>query len=160
VVARVGGAARAGGLGLIAAADIAVCSTTATFAFTEVRLGVIPAVISSTVLPRLSPRAAAELFLTGDTFDGEQAVQVGLVTKAVADEHLDATVDTYVASLVRGAPAALAATKELLRAPADGRAIAERLADLSALSVRFFTSDEGREGVTAFAEKRNPSWVP
>ena len=80
VVARVGGPARAGGLGLIAAADIAVCSTTATFAFTEVRLGVIPAVISATVLPRLAPRAAAELFLTGDTFDGAQAAQVGLVT--------------------------------------------------------------------------------
>jgi methylglutaconyl-CoA hydratase len=160
VVARVGGAARAGGLGLIAAADIAVCSATATFAFTEVRLGVIPAVISATVLPRLVPRAAAELFLTGDTFNGVHAERVGLVTAAVPDEQLDATVDRYVGSLVRGAPDALAATKALLRAGADGRAIAERLADLSAVSVRFFTSDEGREGVRAYAEKRNPSWVP
>jgi len=160
VVARVGGAARAGGLGLIAAADIAVCATTATFAFTEVRLGVIPAVISATVLPRLVPRAAAELFLTGDTFNGVHAAQVGLVTAAVPDEQLDATVDRYVGSLVRGAPQALAATKALLRAAVDGRAIAERLAELSAVSVRFFTSDEGREGVRAYAEKRNPSWVP
>ena len=160
VVARVGGAARAGGLGLIAAADIAVCATTATFAFTEVRLGVIPAVISATVLPRLVPRAAAELFLTGDTFNGVHAAQVGLVTAAVPDDQLDATVDRYVGSLVRGAPEALAATKALLRTAADGRAIAERLAELSAVSVRFFTSDEGREGVRAYAEKRNPSWVP
>ena len=160
VVARVGGAARAGGLGLIAAADIAVCATTATFAFTEVRLGVIPAVISATVLPRLVPRAAAELFLTGDTFNGVHAAQVGLVTAAVPDEQLDATVDRYVGSLVRGAPQALAATKALLRAAVDGRSIAERLAELSAVSVRFFTSDEGREGVRAYAEKRNPSWVP
>ncbi len=160
VVARVGGAARAGGLGLIAAADIAVCSTTATFAFTEVRLGVIPAVISATVVPRLTPRAAAELFLTGDTFNGVHAAQVGLVTTAVPDEELDATVDRYVGSLVRGAPAALAATKELLRAARDGRAIADQIADLSAVSVRFFASAEGREGVKAFAEKRNPSWVP
>lgn len=160
VVARVGGAARAGGLGLVAAADIAVCCTTATFAFTEVRLGVIPAVISATVLPRLAPRAAAELFLTGDTFNGVYAAQVGLVTAAVADEQLDATVDRYVDSLVRGAPAALAATKELLRTRPDGRAISDQLADLSTVSVRFFMSDEGREGVRAFGEKRNPVWVP
>lgn len=160
VVARVGGAARAGGLGLIAAADIAVCSTTATFAFTEVRLGVIPAVISATVLPRLAPRAAAELFLTGDTFNGGDAAKVGLVTTAVPDEELDATVDRYVGSLVRGAPAALAAAKQLLKAGRNGRAIADQLTDLSAVSVRFFASAEGREGVAAFAEKRNPSWVP
>jgi methylglutaconyl-CoA hydratase len=160
VVARVGGAARAGGLGLIAAVDIAVCSTAATFAFTEVRLGVIPAVISSTVLPRLAPRAAAELFLTGDTFNGVHAAQVGLVTRAVPDDELDSTVNRYVGALVRGAPGALAATKELLRAGRDGRSISERLTDLTALSVRFFASAEGREGVAAFAEKRNPSWVP
>jgi methylglutaconyl-CoA hydratase len=160
VVARVGGAARAGGLGLIAAADIAVCATSATFAFTEVRLGVIPAVISATVLPRLAHRAAAELFLTGDTFNGVHAAQVGLVTAAVPDDQLDATVDRYVGSLVRGAPAALAATKALLRTPPDGRPVREQLVDLTATSVRFFTSAEGREGVQAFAEKRNPAWVP
>ncbi len=160
VVARVGGAARAGGLGLIAAADIAVCSTAATFAFTEVRLGVIPAVISATVLPRLAPRAAAELFLTGDTFDGAHAAQIGLVTAAVPEEQLDAAVQRYVESLVLGAPAALAATKELLRSTRDGRPLADQVADLSAVSVRFFASAEGREGVRAFAEKRNPAWVP
>jgi methylglutaconyl-CoA hydratase len=158
VVARVGGAARAGGLGLVAAADVAVCSIEATFAFTEVRLGVIPAVISATVLPRLAPRAAAELFLTGDTFDGARAAQVGLVTSAVAPEELDAAVERYVRSLVLGAPAALAATKRLLR-PAEPP-IAEQLTALSALSVGFFGSAEGREGMAAFAERRAPAWVP
>src|SRR5215468_12387742 len=127
VVARVGGPARAGGLGLIAAADIAVCTTEATFAFTEVRIGVIPAVISATVLRRLSPRAAAELYLTGGTFNGVRAAEIGLVTAAVPAADLDATVATYVASLVRGAPGALAATKKLLRARAN-RPIREELA--------------------------------
>src|SRR6201991_3548081 len=89
VLARVAGPARAGGLGLIAAADIAVCTTDATFALTEVRLGGIPAVISATVLPRLATRAAAELFLTGDTFDGNRAAEIGLVTAAVPAADLD-----------------------------------------------------------------------
>jgi methylglutaconyl-CoA hydratase len=161
VVARVGGAARAGGLGLVAAADIAVCTTAATFAFTEVRIGVIPAVISATVLPRLDSRAAAELFLTGDTFDGARAAAIGLVTAAVPEAELDETVARFTASLVRGAPGALAATKQLLRAArADQRPIRDQLAELAATSVGFFMSTEGREGITAFAEKRNPSWIP
>jgi methylglutaconyl-CoA hydratase len=158
VVARVGGPARAGGLGLIAAADLAVCTSDATFAFTEVRIGVIPAVISATVLPRLSPRSAAELFLTGDTFDGVRAAEVGLVTAAVPAASLDDAVAARVRSLVRGAPAALAATKALLRRGAPS--IREELAELSRQSVGFFTSAEGREGVSAFAEKRDPWWVP
>jgi methylglutaconyl-CoA hydratase len=161
VVARVGGAARAGGLGLVAAADIAVCTTSATFAFTEVRIGVIPAVISATVLPRLGNRAAAELYLTGDTFDGDRAAAIGLVTVAVPADELDATVARFTASLGRGAPAALAATKALLRgARADLRPLREQLVELTATSVAFFGSAEGREGITAFAEKRNASWVP
>jgi len=159
VVARVGGPARAGGLGLVAAADIAVGSADATFAFSEVRLGVIPAVISATVLPRLAPRAAAELFLTGDPFTGARAAEVGLLTAAVPAERLDEVVAGYVASLVRGAPQALAATKELLRRGAT-RSIQDELAELTTTSVRFFTSPEGREGVTSFVEKRDPAWVP
>jgi methylglutaconyl-CoA hydratase len=158
VIARVAGPARAGGLGLIAAADIAVCASSATFAFTEVRIGVIPAVISATVLPRLGPRAAGELFLTGDTFDGVRAAQIGLVTAAVDPAELDAAVAGYVRSLVRGAPAALAATKRLLQ-PAD-RPLRAELDALTELSVGFFTSAEGREGVASFAEKRDPAWVP
>jgi methylglutaconyl-CoA hydratase len=158
VVARVAGPARAGGLGLIGAADIAVCSTDATFAFSEVRLGVIPAVISATVLPRLAPRAAVELFLTADTFDGSRAAEVGLVTAAVPPAELDETVAAYARSLTRGAPKALAAAKALLRRGARG-SIHDELADLTATSVAFFTSDEGREGVRSFAEKRDPAWI-
>jgi len=158
VVARVGGAARAGGLGLIAAADIALCAEEATFAFSEVRIGVIPAVISATVLRRLTPRAAAELYLTGDTFDGRRAAQIGLVTRAVPAVALDEAVAAVVSSLVRGAPRALAGAKELLRR--DTPDLRAELADLAGLSVSYFASDEGREGITAFAEKRDPSWVP
>jgi methylglutaconyl-CoA hydratase len=159
VVARVGGAARAGGVGLVAAADIAVCAMEATFAFTEVRLGVIPAVISATVLRRVAPRAAAELYLTGDTFDGARAAEIGLVTAAVPAADLDTELVRYVASLVRGAPGALAAAKDLARRPAAG-SIRNELADLTALSVRFFNAEEGREGVLAFVERRDPVWVP
>ena len=155
VVARVAGPARAGGLGLIAAADIAVCVADATFAFSEVRIGVIPAVISATVLPRLSSRAAAELYLTGNTFDGTRAAAVGLVTAAVAAAELDTTVDSYVKALIRGAPGALAGTKELLR---GGRGL--DTAALTETSVRYFTSPEAREGIAAFREKRDPAWVP
>ena len=159
VVARVGGPARAGGLGLIAAADIAVCTRSATFAFSEVRLGVIPAVISATVMPRLAPRAAAELFLTGEVFDGVRAAEVGLVTAAVEEADLDEAVAGYCASLVRGGPLALAGTKQLLRRTPNPDVRAD-LADLTARSAGYFRSDEGVEGVTAFREKRLPNWVP
>lgn len=159
VVARVAGPARAGGLGLIGAADLAVTTDDATFAFTEVRIGVIPAVISATVLPRLAPRAATELFLTGDVFDGRRAAEVGLVTAAVPADELDAAVRRYVSALVRGAPDALAGAKALLRRPAPESLQAE-LDDLAALSVKHFTSEEGREGIASFREKRDPYWVP
>jgi methylglutaconyl-CoA hydratase len=159
VVARVGGPARAGGLGLIAAADIAVCTRAATFAFSEVRLGVIPAVISATVLPRLAPRAAAELYLTGEVFDGDRAAAIGLVTAAVPEEDLDASITRYCDALVRGGPLALAATKQLLRRrPLES--IRADLAELSAKSAGHFRSAEGREGVAAFREKRPATWIP
>ncbi|MFC0532626.1 enoyl-CoA hydratase-related protein [Phytohabitans kaempferiae] len=159
VVARVGGPARAGGLGLVAAADIAICAEEATFAFSEVRLGVVPAVISATVLPRLTPRAAAELFLTGDTFDGRRAAQIGLVSAAAPAEALDATVASYCGALVLGGPEALAGTKGILHRRSTAT-VREELAELSALSVGYFQSEEGREGVRAFREKRHASWVP
>ena len=159
VVARVGGPARAGGLGLIAAADLAVCTRAATFAFSEVRLGVIPAVISATVLPRLAPRAAAELYLTGDVFDGARAAGIGLVTAAVDADGLDAAVRAYCDSLVKGGPLALAGTKQLLRRP-TAESIRADLAELSARSAGYFRSAEGREGVAAFREKRPAHWVP
>jgi methylglutaconyl-CoA hydratase len=159
VLARVGGPARAGGLGLIAAADIALCTEDATFAFSEVRLGVIPAIISATVLPRLTPRAAAELYLTGDVFDGRRAAQIGLVTAAVPAAQLDDAVTRYRTALVRGGPLALAGAKQLLRRTRQPTIRAE-LAELTERSAGYFRSEEGREGVAAFREKRDANWVP
>jgi len=158
VVARVGGPARAGGVGLVAACDIAVVAEEATFAFSEVRIGVVPAVISVTVLPRLLPRAAHELFLTGETFDGDRAVQIGLANSAVPAFDLDAEVARHVEMLKLGAPGALAATKEMLRRERPA-ALAAQFAEMQELSAGFFAGEEGQEGMRAFAEKRKPAWA-
>lgn len=158
VVGRVNGHARAGGLGLIAACDIAVAPQDATFGFAEVRLGVVPAVISVTVVPRLTPRAALELFLTGETFDGRRAAEIGLINRAVPAGELDVEVDRYVDMLRRGGPEALAHSKRL---PSRVRALPmdQAFEEMAALSVARFASEEAREGMRAFAEKRDPRWV-
>lgn len=159
VICRVNGAARAGGIGLVAAADIAIAADSASFAFSEVRIGVVPAVISVPCLRRMPSRAAAEYFLTGEVFDARRAAEIGLLTKAVAADDLDAETERYARMLLRGAPRALAATKEVLRAgQADGFAVG--LTKMAELSATFFGSDEAREGMAAFAAKRDPSWVP
>lgn len=159
VVAVLRGPARAGGVGLVAAADIALAADTATFAFTEVRVGVVPAVISVTVLPRLLPRAAHELFLTGETFDAHRAERIGLINSVAPADGLDAEVRRYTDMLALGGPTALAATKALLRAPRPAD-MSEDFADMLALSARFFASEEGQEGIAAFAGKRKAAWVP
>jgi methylglutaconyl-CoA hydratase len=158
VIARVAGPARAGGLGIIGACDAAVVASDATFAFSEVRLGVVPAVISATVLPRLTSRAASELFLTGAVFDGERAASIGLATIAVPLAEVDAMVQSYAEAILRGGPNAIAATKRLLRRPTSDELRAD-LERLTPLSQDHFTSPEGREGVAARREKRDPSWV-
>jgi len=158
VVARVNGHARAGGLGLIGAADIAIAPEDASFGFAEVRIGVVPAVIAVTTVPRMASRAALELFLTGETFDGRRAVEVGLLNRAVPEGALDAEVDRYVDMLRRGGPEALAHVKPMLARvrdlPRD-----EAFAAMAELSTERFASDEGQEGMRAFAERREPSWV-
>jgi methylglutaconyl-CoA hydratase len=159
VVAKLAGPARAGGVGIVAACDIAIAADTATFAFTEVRIGVVPAVISITVLPRLLPRAAHELFLTGETFDAARGVAVGLLNACVPAEQLDTEVDRYAGMLLLGGPNALAATKRMLRAPRPTD-LDTAFAEMLALSAAFFASVEGQEGIAAFAQKRRPSWVP
>ncbi len=159
VVARVAGPARAGGVGLIGACDIAVAARTATFAFTEVRIGVVPAIISITVSPRLLPRAAHELFLTGELFDGDRAAAIGLVNSAVDVADLDAEVGRYADMLALGAPGALAATKQMLRRSRPA-SMAEDFAEMLALSAEHFAGAEGQEGIAAFAEKRPARWVP
>jgi methylglutaconyl-CoA hydratase len=159
VVCRLNGTARAGGLGLVAACDFAIAPLTASFAFTEVRLGVAPAMISVPVLRRLQPRAAAEYFMTGEVFDAARAVEIGLLTRAVPQEELDATVAHYTGMLVRGGPEALAITKRLVR---DIPAVPfeEGLRRMTELSAERFTSEEGQEGIAAFMAKRPPRWVP
>jgi methylglutaconyl-CoA hydratase len=158
VICRVNGAARAGGIGLVAACDIAIASERATFAFSEVRVGVVPAVISVPCLRRMPSRAATEYFLTGEVFDAPRAAEIGLLTRAVAAEDLDAEVARYAGLLLRGAPGALAGTKGVLRdVPAQG--VAAGLARMAELSGQFFGSDEAREGMSAFGAKRDPAWV-
>jgi methylglutaconyl-CoA hydratase len=159
VVAKLAGPARAGGVGIVAAADIAVAAEDATFAFTEVRIGVVPAIISVTVLPRLLPRAAHELFLTGEKFDAHRAVEIGLLNSAVPAAKLDDQVEHYTDMLALGGPTALSATKAMLRRqrPSD---MAADFADMLALSARHFASEEGQEGISAFAQKRPARWVP
>ncbi|MEU7525621.1 enoyl-CoA hydratase-related protein [Saccharothrix sp. NPDC042600] len=159
VVARLAGPARAGGVGIVAACDIAVAVESATFAFSEVRIGVVPAVISVTVLPRLLPRAAHELFLTGETFDAGRAVAIGLVNSAVPADGLDAEVARYTDMLALGAPNALAATKRMLQQERSSN-LGEVFADMLELSAKHFGGPEGQEGIAAFVQKRKPSWVP
>ncbi|MEV0383700.1 enoyl-CoA hydratase-related protein [Nonomuraea sp. NPDC050643] len=159
VVCRLNGTARAGGLGLVAACDFAVAPLTASFAFTEVRLGVVPAMISVPVLRRLSPRAAAEYFLTGEVFDAATAAEIGLLSRAVPEEKLDATVAHYAESLMRGGPEALAITKRLVR-EVPAMPFAEGLRRMTELSAERFTSEEGQEGIAAYVGKRPPAWVP
>ena len=153
VLARVHGPVRAGGTGIVAACDLAVASEAATFAFTEVRLALAPAVVSLTVLPRLTSRAAARVFLTGETFDGATAAAMGLVTVAVPAEDLDDEVDRLVADLAAGHPQGLRESKRLLTAEVleavdrDGPALAD-------LSQRLFASDEARAAMAAFLSRR------
>lgn len=156
VIAALSGPARAGGVGITAACDIAIATRSATFAFTEVRIGLIPAVISVPVLARLDPVAARELLLTGDVFDASRGREIGLLNAVVAPDELDQTVERYADALLAGGPGALAGTKALLASTVDD-SIA-RYEALLELSARQFDTPEAREGARAFAEKRPPAW--
>ncbi|MGV0037941.1 enoyl-CoA hydratase family protein [Mycobacterium colombiense] len=156
VIAAIDGHVRAGGFGLVGACDIAIAGPRSTFALTEARIGVAPAIISLTLLPKLSARAAARYYLSGETFDAGRAAEIGLITEAADD--VDAAVDKLVSDIGRGSPQGLAASKALTTAAVlDGfDRDAERLAEESA---RLFVSDEAREGMLAFLEKRPPRWT-
>lgn len=149
VVARVQGHALGGGAGLVAAADIAVASRNAVFAFSEVKLGIIPAVISPLVLAKIGPGQARRYFVTGERFDAETALRIGLVHE-VADD-LDAAVERVVAELLSAGPLAARWAKRLARERPDGPETARWTAERR-------TSEEGQEGLRAFLEKRAPSW--
>ncbi|MGJ5755063.1 enoyl-CoA hydratase [Streptomyces puniciscabiei] len=156
VVARVTGHVRAGGLGLLAACDITAASLDATFAFTEVRIGVAPAVISLPVIPRADPRALARYFLTGERFDAREAVRVGLLT--VTGDDVDHALAPILDGLRRSSPQGLAETKQLLTARVL-ETFDRDAADLTALSARLFSSAQAQEGMTAFLERRDAAWV-
>jgi enoyl-CoA hydratase len=156
VLARIDGHVRAGGLGLAGACDIAVAGPASTFAFTEVRLALAPAIISLTTLGRMSERAAARYYLTGETFDAGQAAASGLITEAVED--VDAEIATITDALRACAPQGLAETKPLTTR-ATLAAFAEGAAELQALSARLFASADAREGMLAFLERRPPAWA-
>lgn len=152
VVVRLDGPVRAGGIGIVAASDVAVGSTAATFALTEVRLALAPAVISLTVLPRLTSRAAARTFLTGETFDGAAAATWGLLTEAVAPEDLDGAVGRVLTDLGKGHPQGLRESKRLANRDLLARIDAQG-DELAGLSARLFGSDEAREAMLAFLSR-------
>ncbi|HET9315255.1 MAG TPA: enoyl-CoA hydratase-related protein [Vicinamibacteria bacterium] len=158
VVARVHGAALGGGAGLVAASDIPVAALGTMFGFTEVRLGIIPAVISPYVLGKIGEGAARELFLTGERIEAVRAQEIGLVRAAVPEEDLDAAVEGRVAELLKAGPRAMAEAKALIREVAWRRIedvqryTVERIADVR-------VSPEGQEGMRAFLEKRRPDWA-
>jgi len=159
VVARVAGHAMAGGVGLVAACDLSVAADDVRFGFTEVRIGVAPAIISVVCLPKLRRADAAELFLTGERIGAARAAEVGLINRCVPAADLDATVDTWVTALVAGGPQALAAAKRLIaEVPALDRDTAFTRTDQ--WSSELFASAEANEGMAAWAEKRAPGWIP
>ncbi|MBS0325292.1 MAG: enoyl-CoA hydratase/isomerase family protein [Proteobacteria bacterium] len=158
-IARVHGAAFGGGVGLVAACDIAVGADTAQFALSEARLGLIPATISPYVIEAIGARAARRYFLTAERFTAAEAQRIGLLHEAVAADALDARIAAIVALLVEAGPAAQRESKRLVRdvagRPVDAGVIAttaERIADVRA-------SSEGREGVAAFLARRRPEWI-
>jgi len=153
VVTRVSGAVRAGGIGIVAASDVAISADDATYALTEVKLGLAAAIISLTVHARMSPRAAALTTLGGEVFTGAEAADYGLVTRAVPADDLDDTVATVCAQLATGARQGLRESKRILNADLVRRidALGD---DMAALSARLFASDDAREAMTAFLNRK------
>ena len=156
VVASIDGHVRAGGMGLVGACDIAIAGPASTFAFSEVRLGLAPAMISLTTLPRLTARAAGRYYLTGETFDAAAAARIGLITEAVDD--IDAGTLAVLDALRSASPQGLRETKPLLTAGLLSAFDASSDA-LAAQSARLFASEEAREGMQAFLARRPPRWA-
>ncbi|MDK8768908.1 enoyl-CoA hydratase family protein [Corynebacterium freneyi] len=156
VIAVVDGHVRAGGMGLLSACDVAFVSPSSTFGAPEPRIGVAPALIALTVLPRLGSRAAARHLLSGDVFDAAEAARIGLVTE-VADDPAAAAA-AYAADLLVCSPQGLAETKALLN-HAILEAFDQRGSELAATSSRLFASSEAKEGMAAFLSRRRPAWA-
>ena len=157
LVARVQGAAIGGGAGLVAVADIAVASTDASFAFSETRLGILPAVVSPYVVRKIGPGRATALFATGSRIDAKRAHEIGLVERLVEPSDLDAAVGRVLDAIISGGPKAVNAAKRLVR-EVEGKHIDE-IADLTVKRIaEIRVSHEGKEGLRAFLEKREPRW--
>ena len=157
LVARVQGVAIGGGAGLVAVADIAVASTDASFAFTETRLGILPAVVSPYVVRKIGPARATALFVTGSRIDAKRAHEIGLVERLVEPSDLDAAVGRVLDAIVAGGPKAVNAAKRLVR-EVEGKRIDE-VVDLTVKRIaEIRVSHEGQEGLRAFLEKRDPRW--
>lgn len=158
VIAAVNGAAFAGGLGLVGAADIVVTVSDVQFSFSEVRIGVIPAVISVVCIPKLGTHHAMKLFLTGERFTGEQAVSMGFAHRAVKAEELTSMVQEEIDAINLGGPIAVQECKKLVRRVRELN-IRDGFNETGEWSKRLFQSEEGAEGMAAFREKRKPNWV-
>ncbi|MDT5091076.1 MAG: enoyl-CoA hydratase [Mycobacterium sp.] len=157
VVGAIDGHVRAGGFGLVGACDIVVAGRNSTFALTEARIGVAPAIISLTLLPKMTPRSIGRYYLTGEKFGADEAERIGLVT--VATDDVPSAVDAITAELGKGSPQGLRESKALTTAVILDQ-FDRQADDLGAVSARLFASDEAREGMTAFLQKRPPSWAP
>jgi methylglutaconyl-CoA hydratase len=158
VIGRIHGAALGGGAGLTAICDIAVAADSALFGFTETKLGILPAVISPYVLPKIGPSAARELFLTGMRFSAARAKEIGLVHAVVPETELDRTVQTYVEELLSASPTGIAAAKALIP-EVWGKSPDDALALTSNAIASQRVSPEGQEGLKAFLDKRKPRWA-
>ena len=158
-VAVVQGAAFGGGVGLIAACDMALAAETASFGLTEVRLGLIPAVVSPYVVDAIGVRAARRYMLTGERFDAATAQRLGLVNEVVRADALEAAVERLVAALLACGPEAVAQCKDLITRVARGPIDRAMIADTARRIARIRATDEASEGVAAFLEKRKPGWV-
>jgi methylglutaconyl-CoA hydratase len=159
-VARVHGAAFAGGMGLIAACDIAVAAQDAEFCVSEAKLGLIPATIGPYVIAAMGERAARRYFLSAERFTAAEAYRIGFVQELVLPQELDDVINRILGDLVQGGPGALAATKELIHSVAGARIDESLIADTAKRIATVRASAEGKEGVRAFLEKRSASWVP
>jgi len=158
VIVAINGAAFAGGLGLVGAADIVVTAQDVLFSFSEVRIGVIPAVISVVCLRKLGNHHGMKLFLTGERFTGEQAVDYGLAHRAVPAEDLASAVQEEIEMIKLGGPNAVAEAKRLVREVPEV-SVDEGFKLTGSWSAKLFQSEEGAEGIAAFREKRKPGWV-
>ncbi|MCR9244939.1 MAG: enoyl-CoA hydratase-related protein [bacterium] len=158
VVGRIHGHALGGGTGLTAAVDMAIATEDCMFGLTEVKLGIVPAVISPFVMQKIGAGRARALFLTGERFDGREAQRIGLVHRAVAVEQLDAAVDQAVGELLTAGPAAVASAKELIRA-VDGKTLEDAIPVTSNWIAELRATPEAKEGFAAFLEKRKAGWI-